>query len=196
MFKARVGETVRLIDLCNEAVEHARAVVEEQSRDLDAEAKERVADAVGIGAVKYVDLSSDRIKDYVFSWERMLALVGNTAPYLQYAHARCASILRKSETVLDDAPILIQHAAERALVFRLLMFPSVVAEVARDLVPHKLCTYLFELATSYSSFHVNCPVLKAETDELRRSRLGIVDVTAKVLSRGLNLLGIEAPVPM
>jgi len=193
MFKARSGETVRLIDLCNEAIDRARATVAERSRDLDAEATERVARAVGIGAVKYADLSSDRIKDYVFSWGRMLSLDGNTAPYVQYAHARCRSILRKSEQTSFDAPIVIQHDAERTLARRLLAFPSVVSEVARDLEPHKLCTYLYELATAYSTFFENCPVLKAETDELRGSRLAMVDLSARILERGLDLLGIEAP---
>jgi arginyl-tRNA synthetase len=193
MFKARAGETVRLIDLCNEAVERARATVAERSRDLDPEAAARVARAVGIGAVKYADLSSDRIKDYVFSWERMLSLDGNTAPYVQYAHARCRSILKKSGETAEITPILIQHDAERTLARRLLAFPSIVSEVACGLEPHKLCTYLYDLATSYSSFFENCPVLKAETDELRRSRLGMVDLSARVLERGLGLLGIEAP---
>lgn len=195
-YKGRAGEIVRLIDLCNEAIDRARATVAERSRDLDAEAAERVARAVGIGAVKYADLSSDRIKDYVFSWERMLSLDGNTAPYVQYAHARCRSILRKSEQVVGDAPIVIQSGAERTLARRLLDFPSVVSEVARDLEPHKLCTYLFDLATAYSTFFENCPVLKAETDELRRSRLAMVDLSARVLERGLGLLGIEAPEKM
>jgi arginyl-tRNA synthetase len=193
MFKARAGETVRLIDLCEEAVERARAIVRERS-ELDSEAMEKVARAVGIGAVKYVDLSSDRIKDYVFSWERMLALDGNTAPYAQYAHARCCSILRKSgETSTDPAAICIEHPAERALAKKLLAFPSVVGEVARSLEPHKLCTYLFELATLYSTFFENCPVLKADSAEQRQSRLALVDLSARVLSRGLSLLGIEAP---
>lgn len=194
MFKTREGGTIRLIDLCEEAVERARAAVREHSPELDAETAERVARAVGVGAVKYVDLSSDRIKDYVFDWNRMLSLEGNTAPYLQYAHARCRSIVRKSgESKLDPNAIVIGHDAERALAKKLLSFPSVVADVVRDLEPHKLCTYLYELATAYSTFHVQCQVLKAETPELRASRLSLVELNARVLERGLGLLGIEAP---
>jgi arginyl-tRNA synthetase len=193
MFKARSGDAVRLIDLANEAVERARATVAERSEVLGPETTARVARAVGVGAVKYADLSSDRIKDYVFSWQRMLSFDGNTAPYLQYAHARCSSILQKSGESAFPGPIVIEHAAERALARRLLDFPSVVGEVARSLEPHKLCTYLYELATTYSTFFENCPVLKAETDQLRRSRLALVELSARVLGRGLELLGIEAP---
>jgi arginyl-tRNA synthetase len=194
MFKTREGGTIRLIDLCDEAVRHAREQVKVHSPDLDPESAEHVARAVGVGAVKYVDLSSDRIKDYVFDWKRMLSLEGNTAPYLQYAHARCRSIVKKSgEAKVDPAAIRIEHAAERVLAKKLLSFPTVVNDVVRDLEPHKLCTYLFELATAYSTFYRECPVLKAETPELRASRLALVDLVARVLARGLELLGIESP---
>ncbi len=194
MFKARAGETVRLIDLCEEAVSRALEIVKSKNPELEPELQQRVARAIGIGAVKYVDLSSDRIKDYVFDWDRMLSLNGNTAPYVQYAHARTRSILKKSgQSATDPGALLVNEPAERALALKILAFPTVVAEVSECLEPHKLCTYLFELATAFSTFFEKCPVLKAETDELRSSRLALVELTSRVLARGLDLLGIEAP---
>lgn len=194
MFKTRAGEAVRLEDLLDEAVDRARAVVVEKNPELSEEERERVARAVGIGAVKYADLSSDRIKDYVFDYTRMLAFDGNTAPYLQYAHARIRSILRRSETdALEPAAIEIRERAERDLALAILRFPTVVDAVAASLEPHQICTYLFELATAFSTFYEKCPVLKAPSDAERASRLALADTTARVLAKGLELLGIEAP---
>lgn len=194
MFKTRSGDTVKLSDLLDEATERASKVVREKNPELDAEAGGAVARAVGVGAVKYADLSSDRIKDYVFDWDRMLAFEGNTAPYLMYAHARIRSIFRKAGVESPrEAGIVLSEPAERALVLELLRFGAVLEDVAATLEPHRLCGYLFELAGSFTTFYERCPVLRAESDEVRRSRLALCDLTAEVLAKGLGLLGIEAP---
>jgi arginyl-tRNA synthetase len=194
MFKTRKGESVRLLDLLEEAVDRARAVVAEKNPELDPDTRESVARMIGIGAVKYADLSSDRVKGYVFDYERMLAFEGNTAPYLQYAHARIRSIFRRGGVVAPDpSAIRIEAPAERSLSLTLLRFPTAVSAVAETLEPHRLCTYLFELATQFSTFYEACPVLKAKTDDERLSRLALSDLTAKVLAEGLGLLGIAAP---
>jgi len=199
MFRTRGGDTVRLSDLLDEADERAAQVIAEKNPELDPEARAKVAHAVGVGAVKYADLSNDRIKDYVFDWDRMLAFEGNTAPYLMYAHARIRSIFRKSEGKPEaEAPggagaIVVAAPAERALALELLRFGAVVREVGETLHPHKLCAYLFELATAFTAFYEACPVLRAATDDERRSRLAMCDLVARVLAAGLGLLGIEAP---
>ncbi|WP_437974869.1 arginine--tRNA ligase [Sorangium sp. So ce295] len=194
MFKTRSGDTVKLSDLLDEATERASKVVREKNPELDAEAADAVARAVGVGAVKYADLSSDRIKDYVFDWDRMLAFEGNTAPYLMYAHARIRSIFRKAGVESPrEAEIVLSEPAERALALELLRFGAVLEDVAATLEPHRLCGYLFELAGSFTSFYERCPVLRAESDDVRRSRLALCDLTAEVLAKGLGLLGIEAP---
>jgi arginyl-tRNA synthetase len=190
-FKTRTGETVRLADVLDEAVERAARVVAEKSPELSDDEQAAVAGAVGIGAVKYADLSNDRVKDYVFDWERMLAMEGNTAPYLQYAHARIQSILRKADVAAGAA--VISHPAERALALALVSFDGAVQQAAELLQPHRLCTYLFELASAFTAFYEACPVLRAESDELRASRLLLCEVTASVLRNGLGLLGIETP---
>ena len=169
-------------------------MVAEKNPDLDAAAREDVARAVGIGAVKYADLSSDRIKDYVFDWGRMLAFEGNTAPYLQYAHARIRSIFRRgAEGVPPPASITVAAPAERALALSILGFGSVVHEVADTLQPHRLCTYLFGLSTAFSTFYEQCPVLRAEDPRVRESRLSLAAATLRVLTAGLGLLGVPVP---
>lgn len=193
MFKTREGETVRLVDLLREAESRAFAIVTEKNPVLDEATRKRIAAAIGIGAVKYADLSNDRNKDYVFDWDRMLAFEGNTAPYLQYAHARVRSIFRRSEADAKSATIEVSTPEEKALALGLLTFPTVVRDVAETLMPHKLCGYLFEVATMFSTFYQNCPVLKAESAEQRGSRLKLCELTATVLSQGLGLLGIDAP---
>lgn len=195
-FKTRAGGTVKLIALLDEAIERATAVVAEKSPDLDAATAADVARAVGVGAVKYADLSSDRLKDYVFDLDRMLAMDGNTAPYLQYAHARVRSIFRRAG---EEAPapgtatVVIGEAAERALVLQLLSLDAVVRQTADVLQPHRLTTYLYDLAAAFTAFYESCPVLRAATPELRASRLVLCDLTARTLRLGLGLLGIEAP---
>ena len=194
MLKTRVGEAVKLSELLDEAVERAAAVVGEKSPDLDVVSRAEVARAVGIGAVKYADLSNDRVKDYVFDWDRMLAMDGNTAPYLQYAHARVRSIFRRAGgTEAATGEMVVAQPAERALALELLSLDEVVHTTAELLQPHRLCTYLFELATAFTRFYEQCPVLRADTAELRRSRLALSELTARVLRQGLGLLGIDAP---
>jgi arginyl-tRNA synthetase len=194
MLRTRYGTAVTLMGLLDEAIERERVVVAEKNPELDAGTREAVARMVGIGAVKYADLSSDRVKGYVFDYERMLAFEGNTAPYLQYAHARIRSIFRKGNEVAPEPSVIrIEEPPERALALTLLRFPTAVSGVTETLEPHRLCTYLFELATAFSTFFERCPVLKAPTVEQRRSRLALSDLAARVLAQGLDLLGIEAP---
>lgn len=194
MLKSRSGETVKLIELLDEAVERALAAVQEKNPDLPPDEMATVARQVGIGAVKYADLSSDRIKDYVFDWKRMVAFEGNTGPYLQYAHARIQSIFRKAAADGGATAGAVQLGApeERALALELLSFGRAVSEVESSLEPHRLCGYLYGLAQSFSSFFNACPVLKAEPAE-RASRLALCQATARTLQLGLSLLGIEAP---
>ncbi len=199
MLKTRSGETVKLDALLSEAVERAAEAVAEKNPELSKEAQARIAKMVGIGAVKYADLSTDRIKDYTFDWNRMLSFDGNTAPYLQYAHARICSIFRRAE--IDRSSVrgvtpTIEHAAERELAMRVLQFDSALWDALEKYSPHRLCTFLYDLATSFSSFYEQCPVLKADDETQRLSRLMLCDVTARVLQTGLDVLGIEAPEQM
>ncbi|WP_410621851.1 arginine--tRNA ligase [Amycolatopsis sp. cmx-8-4] len=190
--RTRAGETIKLVDLLTEAVTQAAVVVAERS-ELDAAGQAAVARAVGIGAVKYADLSGDRERDYVFAWDRMLAKEGNTSVYLQYAHARTRSILRKAGGEPEGTRILLDEPAERALALKLLRFGEALQAATSAYAPHKLCTYLYETAVSFSRFYDDCPVLKAPTPELRASRLRLTTLTAHTLALGLSLLGIDAP---
>ncbi|NDA01024.1 MAG: arginine--tRNA ligase [Acidimicrobiia bacterium] len=198
MLRSRSGEAVKLVELLDEAVQRADASIREKNPELDAVVREKVARQIGIGAVKYADLANDRVKDYVFDWERMLSFDGNTAPYLQYAHARICSIFRRADetraSVRGVAPV-VEHPAERALALALLQFDSAVHDALDRFSPHRLCTYLYDLASTYTSFYEHCPVLKVE-GELRTSRLALCDLTARVLERGLGMLGIGAPEQM
>ncbi|MEU6412063.1 arginine--tRNA ligase [Microbispora sp. NPDC046933] len=193
MFKTRSGASVKLTELLDEAVVRAEAVIAD--RGYDPEARRQIARQVGMGAVKYADLSVSHDSEYVFDFDRMLALTGNTGPYLQYATARIRSIFRNggidSESV--TGPITLGHPAERTLALQLLGFGSVVAAVAELSEPHRLCNYLFDLAQAFTSFYESCPVLKAEEESVRQSRLALSALTLRVLLRGLDLLGIEVP---
>jgi arginyl-tRNA synthetase len=195
-FKTRSGENVKLASLLDEAVERAARAVAERNPDLSSNEMLDIARAVGIGAIKYTDLSSDRVKDYVFSFDRMLAFEGDTGPYLQYALVRVKSILRKArDQGISDwsgAPLLIDTPEEKRLALIALRYPSVVESVAEALEPHRLCNYLYELAGSFSSFFTACPVLQAETDEIRASRLRLCALVGKILEDGLSILGITA----
>jgi len=199
-FKTREGGTVKLAALLDEAITRAGAAVAAKNPALDEAARAVVARQIGIGAIKYVDLSSDRVKDYIFDWDRMLAFEGNTAPYIQYVHARVRSIFRRADatdvTASDTAELLLRDPAERALALELLGLGATVQSVADSLQPHRLCTYLFAVATKFNAFYDQCPVLKSEDVAVRQSRLALANVTARVLATGLDLLGIEAPEQM
>ena len=216
--KTRSGENVALQDVLDEAIVRARKIIEEKNPDLDEAEKARIAKIIGIGAVKYADLSQYRMTDYIFSWDRMLSLQGNTAPYLQNAYVRIRSIFRKAAeaegrvaTSLWDVPVgdsdpraegtghrpvatrlLFAEAAERDLAKRLCQFAEVVPTVLNDFRPNILANYLFETANSFHAFYEACPVLKSD-EPARSSRLALCGLTARVLQRGLELLGIEVP---
>ena len=196
MYRTRAGGSIRLVDLLDEAVERARQIVADRTT-LDPDEAVAVSEAVGIGAVKYADLSNDRVKDYVFDWDRMLDFNGNTGPYLQYAHTRVRSVFSQAEArgidVGNLAPSAEFHPAERRLALELLSFDGAVHGTEATLQPHRLCTDLFDLATTFTDFYESCPILRADTDEQRRSRLFLADLTGRVLARGLDLLGIAAP---
>jgi arginyl-tRNA synthetase len=206
-FKTRSGTSVGLAGLLDEAVERALTTVSQNDDArpqplLSPEDRRQVAETVGIGAIKYADLSHNRTSDYVFSYDKMLAMTGNTATYMQYSYARVRSIFAKGG--IDESAIrnpgyplgaairiLLNTPQERALALALLRFPEALERVVADYRPNHLTAYLFELATRYSDFFENCPVLRAESDELRTSRLLLCDLTARTIKRGLNLLGID-----
>jgi len=192
-FKTRSGDTVKLKDLLDEAIARAAAVVAVKNPTLPPDQQATIARAVGIGAVKFADLKQDRTTDYIFAWDRMLAFEGNTGPYLLYTYARICSILRKADLPASTAPaaLTLDQPAELALARKLLAFPDIVHSVARDLKPHYLCTYLFELASAYSTFYEQCPVLKADAPA-RTTRLHLCAATQHILATGLSdLLGIS-----
>jgi arginyl-tRNA synthetase len=205
-FKTRSGDTVKLGDLLDEAVERAFKTVSEKSSDLSEAQRKEIARVVGLGAVKYADLLPNRQSDYIFNWDKMLALQGNTAPYLLYAYARIRSIFRKSESASfsspssslksddedeENAKIVLAAPEEIALAKHLLNFGLTLEAVAEEYRPNFLCNFLFELAGKFTSFYENCPVLKAE-GAVRESRLALCDLTARVLKSGLETLGIES----
>ncbi|MER7072619.1 arginine--tRNA ligase [Terrabacter sp. NPDC000476] len=198
ILKTRSGAPLRLMALLEEAVDKARSVIDETRPDLDDDVRATIARQIGIGAVKYADLSVAHDSEYVFDLDRMVALTGNTGPYLQYVVARIRSIFR--QVALDPAD---QHAAlvlgephERALALHLLGFGDVVAEVGATYEPHRLAGYLFDLAQAFSAFYENCPVLKADLDEVKASRLTLCALVLRVMTTGLDLLGVEAPEQM
>jgi len=196
MLASRSGGGVKLIDLLDEAVERAERAIEQRRSEVgdgDGADDRAIAAVVGVGAVKYADLSTDRARDYVFDWDRMLAFEGNTGPYLQYAHARIRSIFRRAGIdVPAPAPPVLTDGRERALGLQLLGFPRALDEAVASYSPHKLCTYLYDLASVFTDFYEGCRVL-VEDRRTRDSRLVLCDLTARVLRQGLGLLGIEAP---
>ncbi|MCX3285880.1 arginine--tRNA ligase [Streptomyces sp. NEAU-H22] len=193
-FKTREGETVRLVDLLDEAIDRASAVVREKAQDLSEEEIAERGTQVGVGAVKYADLSTSANRDYKFDLDQMVSLNGDTSVYLQYAYARIQSILRKAGASRPAPhPELELHEAERALGLHADSFAATVAEAATEYAPHKLAAYLYQLASLYTTFYDKCPVLKAETQEQIENRLFLCDVTARTLHRGMDLLGIRTP---
>jgi len=193
MFKTRSGETVKLKALLDEGIERSRAALVERGERLDIDL---IASQVAMGAIKYADLSTDRQRDYIFDWDRMLAFEGNTGPYLQYAHARIRSIFRRIEDGSAPGPISLTEPQERALAMQLLALPGVIQSAIDTYSPSKLCTYLFDLAQSFTAFYEACPVLKAQDQALRASRLSLCELTASTLRVGLSALGIDAPEQM
>jgi arginyl-tRNA synthetase len=193
-FKTRSGGTVKLADLLVEAVERAEHLVREKNTELSDEEIEIVARKIGIGAIKYADLSITRTNDYIFNWDAMMSFEGNTAPYLQYAYTRICSIFRKAniEEETFSAPVEIIEAQEKSLAFKLLQFDELIDQVSTDCYPHVLCAYLYEVASAFMSFYEHCPILKADVPQKTQlSRLQLSALAAATLSQGLDLLGIE-----
>ncbi|MFZ4573449.1 MAG: arginine--tRNA ligase [Phycisphaerales bacterium] len=193
-FKTRSGENVALADLIGETFRRATDAVKANSPELSADEASKVAEAVGIAALKYADLSNDRARDYVFSFDRLLAFEGNTGPYLLYAVARCNSIMRRGRDEgaggFERAPFLLSESAEKSLALALLRYPAAVQGASESVEPHRICQYLYELAGTYSVFFDRCPVLKAASPELRASRLRLCGLVARVLSDGLKTIGV------
>ena len=190
-FKTRSGTTVKLVDLLNEAIDKATELVSQKNPELPEAQRRDIARIVGIGAVKYADLSQNRTSDYVFSWEKMLSLDGNTAPYMQYAYARIKSIFRKAGVNEADVAgqIAVAQPAERTLAVKLVQFPETVAAVAADCTPNVLCAYLYDVAGAFMGFYENCPVLQSDAPT-RSARLVLCRLTARTIKTGLGLLGI------
>ncbi|WP_370280202.1 arginine--tRNA ligase [Pontibacterium sp.] len=193
-FKTRAGGTVKLADLLVEAVEKAEALLESKGSDLSEEERKDAARKIGIGAVKYADLSKTRTNDYIFSWDSMLSFEGNTAPYLQYAYTRIQSIFRKAELSPENlgGNVNIVEDQEKALALKLLQLGDIIDSVSREAYPHLLCNYLYELSSLFMKFYEACPVLKDDVEPaVRESRLKLCHATARTLEKGLDLLGIE-----
>ncbi|MZI88130.1 arginine--tRNA ligase [Dickeya dianthicola] len=192
-FKTRAGGTIKLSELLDEAYERALALIAGKNPEMARGEREQLAQVVSIGAVKYADLSKNRTTDYIFDWDNMLAFEGNTAPYMQYAYTRVSSIFKRAgvEEAGLTQPIALTAEHEHALATRLLQFEEVVTTVARDGTPHVMCAYLYDLAGLFSGFYENCPILNADSDGVRQSRLKLALLTAKTLKTGLDTLGIQ-----
>jgi arginyl-tRNA synthetase len=190
-FKTRSGDTTKLVDLLDEAIRRAYELVSAKNPSLDESVRQQIAETVGIGSVKYADLSKNRTSDYIFDWDSMLSFEGNTAPYLLYAYTRIKSILRKQGDATSFAgKISLSHTAERALLLKILQIPEVLQQVSNDYFPSHLSTYLYELAGVFMRFYEECPILKAQAP-VRESRLALAAITAETLHEGLGLLGLD-----
>jgi len=192
-FKTRDGGTVKLIDLLDEAEQRAYTLVRDKNPELDDQALRTIAHAVGIGAVKYADLSKNRSSDYIFNFEQMLSFEGNTAPYLLYAYTRVASVFRKAGLDMADVngDFLLQEEAEQALAARLVQFGEVLESLAEKGLPHLLCSYLYDVAGLFSTFYEHCPILSGDNEALKQSRLKLAALTARTLKQGMELLGLS-----
>lgn len=192
-FKTRSGGTIRLTDLLDEAQERARNLILEKNPEMGEEELNNLARVVGIGAVKYADLSKNRTTDYIFDWDLMLSFEGNTAPYMQYAYTRVISIFKRAD--IDEStltqPIVLTESYEKLLALRLTQFDETIMQVSREGTPHVMCAYLYDLAQTFSGFYENCPILSAEDENVRQSRLKLARLTARTLKQGLDTLGIE-----
>jgi len=192
-FKTRTGGNVKLTDLLDEAIKRADELICEKNLDMPAEELKKLVNAIGIGAVKYADLSKNRTTDYIFDWDNMLTFDGNTAPYMLYAYSRVISIFKRAaidETSLT-IPLVINEDHEVTLATHLLQFEEAITIVARDGTPHVMCTYLYNLAVLFSSFYEKCPILNATSKQICHSRLKLALLTAKILKQGLDTLGIQ-----
>ncbi|QQG26906.1 arginine--tRNA ligase [Pectobacterium carotovorum] len=192
-FKTRAGGTIKLSELLDEAYDRALKLIAEKNPQMESDELTALAKVVSIGAIKYADLSKSRTTDYVFDWDNMLAFEGNTAPYMQYAYTRVASIFKRAGIQEDSLtqPITLNDEREFALATRLLQFEETITSVAREGTPHVMCSYLYDLAGLFSGFYEHCPILNAESDDVRQSRLRLALLTAKTLKQGLDTLGIE-----
>ena len=191
-FKTRTGGTIKLAELLDEAVSRASELIKEKKPDIDATELAEISAKVGIGAVKFADLSKNRTSDYIFNWKTMLSFEGATAPYLQYAYSRIHSIFTKAGVSQTQANIAIIEPQEKALALKLLQLEDVVDAVISECTPNLLCNYLYELASLYMSFYEACPILKEGiSNEVKESRLALCQVIAKTLKQGLDILGIE-----
>ncbi|MFL2840313.1 MAG: arginine--tRNA ligase [Pseudohongiellaceae bacterium] len=190
-FKTRSGDIVKLGDLIQEGIERAYNQVDKKNPDLSEQDKQKIAKVVGVSAIKYADLAKNRNSDYIFDWDSMLSLEGNTAPYMLYAYARIYSIFRRAQLNIDaDYKVIVESSEEKELALKLLQFTEEVEALLEECCPNQLCLYLYEIARIFMSFYEACPVLKSE-GKVKQSRLGLCQLTALTLKQGLSLLGIE-----
>jgi arginyl-tRNA synthetase len=191
---ARRGNVILLEDVIDEAIDRAGRIIEEKNPDLTGEEREAVARKIGIGAIKYSDLSQNRVKDVTFDWDRMLAFDGDSAPYLQYTYVRCRSIRRRADAEISAfSGEALEAPEEIGLIRTLSRFPETVADAAKEFAPHIIANYLFSLAQEFQGFYEKVPVLKADSPEKASNRLVLVDGVATTIQAGLGLLGIECP---
>ncbi|HVT62210.1 MAG TPA: arginine--tRNA ligase, partial [Legionellaceae bacterium] len=193
-FKSREGGVTKLVDLLNEAERRALDLIQIKNPHLSVAEGQKMANIIAIAAIKYADLSKNRISDYVFDWDTMLSFEGNTAPYLLYANTRIHSLLQKANVPIAELTQAfdLNDIQEIALGKHLALFPDIIASVATKASPHLLCTYLYELAGLFSTFYEACPILSAQTDSIRYSRLKLAALSSKLLEQGFNLLGIQS----